>query len=132
MSFFENFWEFFWWMFILYAFFAFLWALFMVIGDLFRDHELSGWWRAVWIVLLVFIPFLTVLAYMIARGKGMAERSMAQARKSQQETDAYIRSVATTSPTEEIAKAKALMDAGTISAEEFARIKSKEIGRAHV
>ena len=127
MSFFENFWEFLWWMFIFYAFFAFLWALFMVIGDLFRDHELSGWWKAVWIVLLVFIPFLTVLAYMIARGKGMAERSMAQARKSQQDTDAYIRSVATASPTEEIAKAKALMDAGTITPEEFNRIKSKVV-----
>ena len=62
-------------------FFAFLYALFMVIGDLFRDHELSGWWKAVWIVFLVFVPFLSVLAYMIARGKGMAERSMAQARK---------------------------------------------------
>ena len=127
MSFFENFWEFFWWMFIFYAFFAFLWALFMVIGDLFRDHELSGWWKAVWIVLLVFIPFLTVLAYMIARGKGMAERSMAQARQSQAETDAYIRQVAAASPTEEIAKAKALMDAGTITPEEFNRIKSKVV-----
>ena len=125
MNFWENFWEIFWWFFFVYAIFAFLYALFMVIADLFRDHHLSGWWKAVWIVLLVFIPFLTVLAYMIARGKGMAERSMARARKSQQETDAYIRSVATASPTEEIAKAKALMDAGTISAEEFAQIKSK-------
>ena len=104
---------------LVYAIFAFLWALFMVIGDLFRDHELSGWWKAVWIVFLVFVPFLSVLVYMIARGKGMTERSMAQARKSQAETDAYIRQVATASPTEEIAKAKALMDAGTISPEEF-------------
>ena len=125
MNFFENFWDILWWLFIFYAIIAFLYAVFMVIGDLFRDDELSGWWKALWIVLLVFIPFLTVLAYMIARGKGMAERSMARARKSQQETDAYIRSVATESPTEEIAKAKALMDAGTISAEEFAQIKSK-------
>lgn len=127
MSFFENFWEIFWWLFIFYAFFAFLWALFMVIGDLFRDHELSGWWKAVWIIFLVFVPLLSVLAYMIARGKGMAERSMAQARKSQTETDAYIRQVAAASPTEEIAKAKALMDAGTITPEEFDRIKSKVV-----
>jgi hypothetical protein len=127
MSFFENFWEIFWWLFIFYAFFAFLWALFMVIGDLFRDHELSGWWKAVWIIFLVFVPLLSVLAYMIARGKGMAERSMAQARKSQEETDAYIRQVAAASPTEEIAKAKALMDAGTITPEEFNRIKSKVV-----
>ena len=127
MDFFENFWEIFWWLFIFYAFFAFLWALFMVIGDLFRDHELSGWWKAVWILFLVFVPLLSVLVYMIARGKGMAERSMAQARKSQTETDAYIRQVAAASPTEEIAKAKALMDAGTITPEEFNRIKSKVV-----
>ncbi|SDK80533.1 Phospholipase_D-nuclease N-terminal [Arthrobacter sp. ov407] len=127
MSFFENFWDFIWWLFIFYAFFAFLWALFMVIGDLFRDHELSGWWKAVWILFLVFVPLLSVLAYMIARGKGMAERSMERARQSQAETDAYIRQVATASPTEEIAKAKALMDAGTITPEEYNRIKSKVV-----
>ena len=127
MSFFENFWDIFWWLFIFYAFFAFLWALFMVIGDLFRDHELSGWWKAVWILFLVFVPLLSVLAYMIARGKGMAERSMERARQSQAETDAYIRQVAATSPTEEIAKAKALMDAGTITPEEYNRIKSKAV-----
>src|SRR6476619_6562865 len=109
MNFFENFWDILWWLFIFYAIIAFLYAVFMVIGDLFRDNELSGWWKAVWIVLLVFIPFLTVLAYMIARGKGMAERSMARARKSQQETVAYNDSATTESPTEEIAKAKALM-----------------------
>ncbi|GAA2145013.1 MULTISPECIES: SHOCT domain-containing protein [Arthrobacter] len=127
MNFFENFWSIFWWLFCVYAIFAFLWALFMVIGDLFRDHELSGWWKAVWIVFLAFVPFLSLLVYMIARGKGMTERSMAQARKSQEATDAYIRQVAAASPSEEIAKAKALMDAGTISAAEFERIKSKVV-----
>ncbi|MGZ4660530.1 MAG: SHOCT domain-containing protein [Arthrobacter sp.] len=127
MNFFENFWSIFWWLFCVYAIFAFLWALFMVIGDLFRDHELSGWWKAVWILFLAFVPFLSLLVYMIARGKGMTERSMAQARKSQEATDAYIRQVATASPSEEIAKAKALMDAGTISAAEFERIKSKVV-----
>ena len=127
MNFFENFWSIFWWLFCVYAIFAFLWALFMVIGDLFRDHELSGWWKAVWILFLAFVPFLSLLVYMIARGKGMTERSMAQARKSQEATDAYIRQVTAASPSEEIAKAKALMDAGTISAAEFERIKSKVV-----
>ncbi|SDO91108.1 hypothetical protein SAMN04487914_101102 [Arthrobacter sp. ok909] len=127
MNFFENFWSIFWWLFCVYAIFAFLWALFMVIGDLFRDHELSGWWKAVWILFLAFVPFLALLVYMVARGKGMTERSMAQARKSQAETDAYIRQAAAASPSEEIAKAKALMDAGTISAAEFERIKSKVV-----
>ena len=125
MSFWENFWDIFWWFFFVYAIFAFLYALFIVIADLFRDHQLSGWWKAVWIVFLAFLPFLTLLVYMIARGKGMTERSMERARRDQEAADSYIRSVATESPSEEISKAKALLDAGTISAEEFDRIKTR-------
>ena len=125
MSFWENFWDIFWWFFIVYALFAFLYALFIVIADLFRDHELSGWWKAIWIIFLAFVPFLTLLVYMIARGKGMAERSMQRARREQEAADSYIRQVATASPTEEISKAKALLDAGTISPDEFQRIKAR-------
>lgn len=125
MNFWESFWEIFWWFFIFYALFAFLYALYMVIADLFRDHELSGWWKAVWIIFLAFVPFLTLLVYMVARGKGMAARSMERARRDQAEADSYIRRVAAASPTEEIAKAKALMDAGTISPDEFERIKTR-------
>jgi type VI protein secretion system component VasK len=125
MSFWENFWDIFWWFFIVYAFFAFLYALFIVIADVFRDKDLSGWWKAVWIVFLAFVPFLTLLVYMIARGKGMAQRSMDRARRDQAEADSYIRSVASASPTEEIAKAKALLDAGSISPDEFQRIKAR-------
>ncbi|MGO4190201.1 SHOCT domain-containing protein [Arthrobacter sp. YAF17] len=125
MSFWENFWDIFWWFFVVYAFFAFLYALFIVIADLFRDKDLSGWWKAVWIVLLAFLPFLTLLVYMVARGKGLAQRSMERSRRDQEEADSYIRSVASASPTEEIAKAKALMDAGTITPEEFQRIKAR-------
>jgi hypothetical protein len=124
MSFWENFWDIFWWFFIVYAFFAFLYALFIVIGDVFRDKDLNGWWKAVWIVFLAFVPFLTLLVYMVARGKGMAQRSMERARRDQDEADSYIRSVASASPTEEIAKAKALLDAGTITPDEFQRIKA--------
>ena len=125
MSFWENFWDIFWWFFIVYALFAFLYALFIVIADLFRDHELNGWLKAVWIVFLAFVPFLALLVYMIARGKGMAERSMQRARRDQEAADSYIREVATASPTEEISKAKALLDAGTISPDEFQRIKAR-------
>lgn len=125
MSFWENFWDIFWWFFIVYAIFAFLYALFIVIADLFRDHELSGWWKAVWFIFLAFVPFLTLLVYMIARGKGMTERSMERARRDQEEADAYIRQVATASPTEEISKAKALLDSGTISPDEFQRLKTR-------
>ncbi len=73
------------------------------------------------------MPFLTLLVYMIARGKGMAERSMERSRRNQETADAYIRQVATASPTEEIAKAKALLDAGTISPDEFERIKTRAL-----
>ena len=125
MSFWENFWDIFWWFFIVYALFAFLYALFIVIADVFRDHELSGWWKAIWIIFLAFVPFLTLLVYMIARGKGMAERSMQRAKRDQEAADSYIREVATASPTEEISKAKALLDAGTISPDEFQRIKAR-------
>lgn len=124
MSFWESFWDIFWWFFIVYAFFAFLYALFIVISDVFRDKDLNGWWKAVWIIFLAFVPFLTLLVYMVARGKGMAQRSMERARRDQAEADSYIRSVASASPTEEIAKAKALLDAGTITPDEFQRIKA--------
>jgi len=127
MSFLEDFWDFFWWFICVYAFIAFLWLLFAVFGDLFRDHKLSGWLKAVWILFLVFVPLLGVLVYVIARGKGMTERSMERARANLQASDAYIRSVATASPSEEISKATALRDSGTISADEFERIKSKAL-----
>ena len=110
MSFWENFWDIFWWFIYVYAFFAFLYALFVIIGDIFRDQELNGWLKAVWIVFLAFLPFLSVLVYLIARGKGMTERARERARQHQEASDAYIRQVATASPTEEIAKAKALLD----------------------
>jgi hypothetical protein len=131
MNFWESFWNIFWWFFCVYALFAFLYALFIVIGDVFRDHSLNGWLKAVWILFLAFLPFLTLLVYMIARGKGMTQRSMDRAREAQESTNAYIRSVAssgqgaTSSPSEEISKAKALLDSGTISAAEFEKIKSK-------
>jgi hypothetical protein len=127
MSFWENFWDIFWWFFLVYAFIAFLWALFAVIGDLFRDDTLSGWWKAVWVVFLVFVPLLGVLVYVIARGRGMTERSMERARANREAADAYIRSVAAASPSEEISKATALRDSGTISADEFERIKTKAL-----
>lgn len=125
MSFWENFWDILWWFFTACVFFAYLFAVFAIIGDLFRDHGLSGWWKAVWIVFLCFLPFVTLLVYLAARGDGMADRSMERARRDQDAADSTIRTVASASPSEEISRAKALLDAGTISAEEFERIKSR-------
>jgi ABC-type Fe3+ transport system permease subunit len=107
-------------------------ALFAIIGDLFRDHKLSGWWKAVWIIFLIFVPFLTALIYLIARGNGMAERSQKEAKQYQAATDAYIRQTAgsAASPSDEIAKAKALLDAGTISQAEYDQLKSKALSHS--
>ncbi len=117
-----------WWFLWAFVFFTYLMALFAVIGDLFRDHKLSGWWKAVWIIFLIFVPFLTLLVYLIARGKGMAERGAAQAREYKAAQDQYIKSVASASPSEEIAKAKSLLDSGAITQAEFDAIKAKALG----
>lgn len=123
----NNFWDVIWVIFWSFAFIAYLFALFAVIADLFRDHKLNGWWKAVWIIFLIFVPFLTVLIYLIARGRTMAERSAKEQRQVQQATDSYIKQVAGSSPTDEIAKAKGLLDAGTITQAEYDALKAKAL-----
>ena len=81
MDFLSDIWGVIWWFFWAFAFIAYLMTLFSVVGDLFRDHTLSGWAKALWILFLLFVPFLTVLAYVIARGQGMAQRSASAAQK---------------------------------------------------
>lgn len=125
MSFWGSFWDIIVWFFLAFIFISYLFALFAVIADLFRDRALNGWWKAVWIIFLIFVPFLTVLVYLIARGSGIAERSNAEATNARSAADAYIQQVAGTSPSEEIAKAKALLDSGTITAAEYDTIKAK-------
>lgn len=127
---FDNVWNVIWLFFWSFAFIAYLMALFAIIGDLFRDHKLNGWLKAVWIIFLLFAPFITALVYLIARGNGMAQRSATAARQVQQDTDAHIRSVVSASPAEEIAKAKALLDSGAITADEFAHLKSRALAGA--
>ncbi|AGW40496.1 hypothetical protein O159_02670 [Leifsonia xyli subsp. cynodontis DSM 46306] len=119
----SNFWDVLWTIFWGFAFVAYLFALFAVVGDLFRDTKLNGGWKALWIVFLIFLPFLTVLVYLIARGRGMADRQAARAQQAQRQTEDYIRSVAG-SPAAEIAKARQLLDSGTITAQEFERLKA--------
>ena len=130
MTFLSNFWDFIWLLFWTFAFVAYLFAIFAIIGDLFRDHKLAGGWKAVWIIFLIFLPFLTALVYLIARGKGMAERSQAAALQSQQAANDYIRQAAGTSasPADEIAKAKSLLDAGSITQAEYDSLKAKALG----
>jgi membrane protein implicated in regulation of membrane protease activity len=102
-----------------------IWILIAILVDLFRDHELSGWWKAVWVLFLVFVPVITVLIYLIARGSGMRERALAQQRELQQETDQYIRTVAASSPADELHKLADLRERGAISPDEYERMKAK-------
>ncbi len=127
MNFWNDLWSIIWLFFWSFAFIAYLFALFAIIGDLFRDHKLNGWWKAVWILFLIFLPFITALIYVIARGQGMAERSIKQDRQYQAATDEYIRTVAGSSSSDEIAKAQALLDAGTITAAEFNSLKARAL-----
>ncbi|MFT4108592.1 PLDc N-terminal domain-containing protein [Propionicimonas sp.] len=125
-DFFVNLGSIIWYTLTIVIFISYLFALFSIVGDLFRDRDLSGGMKAVWIFFLIVFPFITALIYLIARGGGMAERAQAQAKQAKEATDDYIRSVAG-SPADEIARAKGLLDAGTITTEEYTKLKAKAL-----
>jgi Phospholipase_D-nuclease N-terminal len=110
-----------------FVFIAYLFVLFHVVFDLFRDTELGGGFKALWIIGLIFVPVLTALLYILARGRGMADRQRAAMQRARSEADAYIREVSGKSPADQITAAKALLDAGTINPEEYARLKAKAL-----
>ncbi|MGE2833320.1 SHOCT domain-containing protein [Mycobacterium sp. SMC-4] len=119
-------WDFLWHFLLIFAWIAYLLVLFQILVDLFwRDHKTSGWLKAVWVFFLILLPWLTALIYLIARGKGMSERAREAMIAGKQETDNYIREVAGRSPAQEIADAKALLDNGTITQDEFESLKAK-------
>jgi|SRR4051794_36063918 len=123
-----SFWDIVWFIFITFAFMAYLMVMFSIISDLFRDPDASGVVKAVWIVALIFFPFLTALIYLIARGKSMGERQMRSAAEHQARQAAYIKEVAAqASPADQIAQAKAMVDAGTITPAEYERLKEKAL-----
>lgn len=117
------------WIFWVFVFVAYLMVVFSIIADLFRDEKLNGWLKAVWILFLIFVPFLTALVYLIARGSGMQQRSLAQAQALRSAQDAYIRQAAGagSSASEQIAQAKALLDSGAITQAEFDALKAKAL-----
>jgi predicted PurR-regulated permease PerM len=127
VSFIDIFWS------MLWFFFLFIWIviLFHILTDLFRDHTLSGGMKTLWVLFLVFLPFLAVLIYVISRGKGMAERTAARQQQAQDQFEGYVRSVATNdataTPADQITQAKQLLDAGTIDQAEFDRLKAKAL-----
>lgn len=123
----DSFWDWFGLLIYWFLFFAYLVILFQILTDLFRDRTLSGWWKAVWIVGLVILPFITALIYVIARGGGMADRQLSAVKAAKADTDSYIREVAGKSPAEHISDAKTLLDAGVIDDAEFAQLKAKAL-----
>jgi uncharacterized membrane protein len=116
------------WTFVLFfALLASFWLIITVFGDLFRRHELSGWAKAGWTVFVIVLPLIGSLAYLITQGRAMADRDARQLQQAQQRTDDYIRSVAAPGfqGVDEIARAKELLDRGSISQEEFDQLKRR-------
>ena len=123
-----SFWDVVWFIVISFAFVAYLMVMFSILTDLFRDPDTSGWAKAVWVITLIFLPLLTSLVYLIARGRGMTERSMKSAEAMKRQQDAYIRQAAgKASPVDEIAKAQAMLDSGAITQAEYDTLKAKAL-----
>ena len=130
-----SFWDIVWFMVIFFAFMTYLMVLFNIVADLFRDDSVSGGMKAVWLVALIFFTIITAIVYLIVRGRGMAERSAAASMAVRRAQEDHIRSVAgsgggssaATSPAEQIATAKQLLDSGTITQQEFEGLKAKAL-----
>jgi Phospholipase_D-nuclease N-terminal len=117
-----------WTIFIFFAWVLWIWLIIVVLTDVFRRNDIHGWGKAGWTVLVIFLPLIGVLAYLIAEGKEMGERSAAQQRAVQAEANDYIRAVASQGdPADQIAKGKQLLDSGAITASEFETIKQKAL-----
>jgi hypothetical protein len=118
------------WMLEFFLFIIWFWLLIAIFSDIFRDHETSGGVKALWVILVVILPYLGILLYLIVRGHGMAARSAAAAQRAQDQMDSQIRAAAgtTTSAPEQIAQAKSLLDSGAITQAEFDDLKKKALG----
>jgi Phospholipase_D-nuclease N-terminal/Short C-terminal domain len=109
----------------IFLFVVWIWILFTIITDIFRDHEMSGWAKALWILFLVFIPFLTGLVYLIVRGSGMRDRAIKAQTDAKKHFDEYVREQAHASPADELHKLNELREKGALSQAEFDQAKAK-------
>lgn len=119
--------EFLWSLLVIFFMIMYFMILFSVVIDLFRNHQMGGFAKALWIIFLIFIPLISLLIYVIVYGKSMAQRQQAAVVEAQQEQADYIKQVAGTSPAEQIAQAQQLLSSGAISQEEFDKIKAKAL-----
>ena len=117
-----------WTTFVIFIMVIWLIIFFQIILDIFRSHDMGGFAKTIWVIVLILFPFLGALIYLIARGGGMAKRQAEAAQAAQSEFNDYVKSVAgNASPTDQIAQAKAMLDAGTISQAEFDQLKAKAL-----
>jgi hypothetical protein len=107
--------------FTIFVFIMWFWLLVSIAGDLFRRHDISGWGKAIWIIVLILIPYIGVLVYLISQGRNMAERNVQQAQQAREE----FRRVVGFSAADEIEKLDRLKKAGSISDAEFTRLRAK-------
>jgi len=109
----------------IFFFVIWIWIVITILMDIFRDHELSGWWKAVWCLFLIFIPFLTAFIYLIARGSGMRERAIKEQADAKKHFDEYVKETAQTSPVDELHKLDQVRTSGGITEEEYQAMKAK-------
>ena len=120
-----------WTMLVFFLWIAWFWLVILIVLDIFRRHDIGGWKKAIWLVFILFVPFLGVFIYLIANADDMARRRAEEVKTAQAQTDDYIRTVAGSSgPTAEIERAKGLLDSGAISQQEFDAIKAKALASA--
>ncbi|TDU74684.1 SHOCT domain-containing protein [Streptomyces sp. KS 21] len=115
----------FWTMMLIFIWVLWFMLLFRIIGDIFRDDDLSGWGKTGWTILVIILPFLGVFVYLIARGRGMGERELRRAQRNEEEFRSYVQNAAGPSQSEELARLAELREKGHISATEFEQAKAK-------
>ena len=109
----------------IFLFVAWIWVLFSIINDLFRNHEMSGWSKAAWLLFLVIVPLVTGLVYLVVHGGGMRDRAIQAQTDAKAHFDAYVREQSHSSPVDELHKLNDLREKGALSQEEFDRAKTK-------
>lgn len=122
-----NFLDALWLIIVAFFFISYIGILFAIIRDLFRDGSHNGWWKAIWIIFLIFVPLLTSLIYLIVNSRGMAEREAASVKQHRTEAETYLKDVVGRSAATEIADAAALLQAGSITEAEFQQLKAKAL-----
>ena len=119
----------FWTMLIFFLWIAWFFLLFRVIADIFRSHDMGGFAKALWIIFVIFLPFLGIFVYLIARGHSMQERSMREAQHREAEFRSYVQQTAggTAGTAEELARFAELHEQGVLTDAEFEQAKARAL-----